>query len=80
MPRGIKKVGIVGAGTMGRRIAYQCVTKGFDTRLFDISSVAVQQARQQIEAWLEERKLGGAADKGTVRRSSEAATSCCQPR
>ncbi len=64
MLRGIKKVGIVGAGTMGRRIAYQCVTKGFDTRLFDISSVAVQQARQQIEAWLEERKLGGRLTKG----------------
>ncbi len=51
----INKVGIVGAGTMGRRIAYGCVIKGKETRLYDIAPEALKSAQQAIQVLIEER-------------------------
>ena len=34
--RKISKVGIIGAGTMGRRIAFSCIIHGINVCLFDI--------------------------------------------
>jgi 3-hydroxybutyryl-CoA dehydrogenase len=55
----INKVGIVGAGTMGRRIAYGCVIKGKETHLYDISSKAAQEARKAIQELIERRMADG---------------------
>ena len=59
--RELSMVAIIGAGTMGRRIAYGCVTRGKLTRLFDTSPAAVEAAvravNQFIDAGARERHL-----------------------
>ena len=47
----IERVGIVGAGTMGSRIAFQCARCGKQVSLYDISSEALDKALEQIRAW-----------------------------
>jgi 3-hydroxybutyryl-CoA dehydrogenase len=51
----IKCVGIVGAGTMGTRIAFQCALSGKEVYLFDISPQVLAQAMRMIRGWLTER-------------------------
>lgn len=51
----ITSVGIVGAGTMGSRIACQCVLCGKEVYLFDTSSQALERALEQNRTWLAER-------------------------
>ncbi|MBW1711541.1 MAG: 3-hydroxyacyl-CoA dehydrogenase family protein [Deltaproteobacteria bacterium] len=53
IPR-IKRVAIVGAGTMGPRIAYRCIVSGLECRLQDISPPALDGARTKIDRWLAE--------------------------
>ena len=43
-------VAVLGAGTMGRGIAHVSALAGFETRLFDIDSGILTQAREAIEA------------------------------
>lgn len=62
----IKTVGIVGAGTMGRRIGFQCVIKGVNVRLFDIMPGAAQEAVRTIKDLIEEREADGRLEKGTL--------------
>ena len=53
IPR-IGRVAIVGAGTMGPKIAYRCVVHGIECRLYDQSAQALAKAMDQIEQWLKE--------------------------
>ena len=50
----IKRVGIVGSGTMGSRIAFQCGRCGTGVNLYDISLEALSTAMTQIHTWYEE--------------------------
>ena len=51
-------VAIIGAGTMGRRIAYGCAVRGVRARLHDVSEEALAGAIEDVRALLE------AADEG----------------
>ncbi len=62
----VRTVGIVGAGTMGRRIGFQCVIKGVKVRLFDIRPEAVPEAARSIRGLIEEREADGRLKKGTL--------------
>lgn len=44
----IKRIGVLGAGTMGQGIAQVAALNGFDVVLFDIHNVALKCAEQQI--------------------------------
>lgn len=55
----ITKVGIVGAGTMGRRIAFGCVIRGKETRLYDILPEATENALETVRGLIEERIADG---------------------
>lgn len=44
----IKRVLVVGAGTMGRQIALQCAMHGLEVHLYDVSAEALDAAQQQI--------------------------------
>ena len=46
---GIRHVLVVGAGTMGRQIAWQCATHGFDVTLTDADPAALERAAKVIE-------------------------------
>ncbi len=55
----MERVGIVGAGTMGRGIAYVAITHGAQVALYDVAAGALEAARAQIEAGLREAAAKG---------------------
>jgi 3-hydroxybutyryl-CoA dehydrogenase len=57
----VKRVGVVGAGTMGNGIAQVFTQAGFDVRLVDTASTALDRARASIE-----RSLGKFVEKGRM--------------
>jgi 3-hydroxybutyryl-CoA dehydrogenase len=46
----IHRVTVLGAGTMGHGIAHASMAAGYDTRLFDVSPVALEKARAAVDA------------------------------
>lgn len=50
----IHNVLIVGAGTMGRQIGFQCAICGFDVTLYDVSRATLKNALIQIKAYAAE--------------------------
>jgi 3-hydroxybutyryl-CoA dehydrogenase len=46
----IRRVAVLGAGTMGHGIAHAAMAAGYDTRLYDVSPDAVEKGRAAIEA------------------------------
>lgn len=48
----IRKVSIIGAGTMGRRIAFQCARSGTACAIYDFDAQALERARADIGNWL----------------------------
>ena len=48
----IKKVAVVGMGTMGTQIGIACARGGFETRLVDVSPQLVEKGLKAIEAFL----------------------------
>ncbi|MBW1944695.1 MAG: 3-hydroxyacyl-CoA dehydrogenase family protein [Deltaproteobacteria bacterium] len=55
----IKTVGIVGSGTMGRRIAFSCILNGKETRLYGRSPEKIQLAIGAVQGLIEERTNDG---------------------
>ena len=49
---GIKRVGVIGAGTMGNGIAQVFAQAGFDVHLVDLAAPALDHAREMIETSL----------------------------
>jgi 3-hydroxybutyryl-CoA dehydrogenase len=48
----IRRLAVLGAGTMGRGIAHAALVGGFDTRLFDVAPASLEQAQADIQAIL----------------------------
>jgi 3-hydroxybutyryl-CoA dehydrogenase len=61
MTHTIKKVAVLGAGTMGAGIAQVFAQSEYDVLLYDIQIEALEKARQQIE-----RSIDAAVDKGKL--------------
>lgn len=57
----MKKISVIGSGTMGRGIAYSCATAGFLTVVQDISESSLETCRTYIE-----RQLGRSVEKGLL--------------
>jgi 3-hydroxybutyryl-CoA dehydrogenase len=64
----IRHIGIVGAGQMGRGIAYVCALAGLDVVLSDVSAAALAQGRDIIE-----RNLARQVARGRIREDDKAA-------
>lgn len=68
----IEHIGITGAGTMGIGIAIAAAQNGFNTTLFDISSEAVEKARQQtatiLAALVDKKKITAEEQKNVFGR------------
>jgi 3-hydroxybutyryl-CoA dehydrogenase len=45
----VRRIAVLGAGTMGHGIAHAAATAGYDTSLFDVDPVALERARIAIE-------------------------------
>ena len=65
----IKKVAIVGAGTMGLGIAQVFAQKGFETILFDLHEEALEKAKAKIS-----KNLEGAIKRGKLTEAEREAT------
>ena len=67
----IRRIAVLGAGTMGHGIAYAAIAGGYDTRMYDVSPDAIDKGRAAIEAILRTGvELGkvAAADADAMRR------------
>lgn len=51
----LSRIGIIGAGTMGTKIAHRCIVSGLETRLYDKYPDALDRAVVQIQEWLSDR-------------------------
>src|SRR6187549_963252 len=60
--REIKRVGVIGAGTMGNGIAQVFAQSGYDVRLVDAMPAALDRARGTIE-----KSLGKFVEKGKLK-------------
>jgi 3-hydroxybutyryl-CoA dehydrogenase len=59
----VRRIAVLGAGTMGHGIAHAAATSGFETTLYDVDASSLDRGRTQIEAVLRKAvELG----KGTV--------------
>ncbi|HTY94828.1 MAG TPA: 3-hydroxyacyl-CoA dehydrogenase NAD-binding domain-containing protein [Steroidobacteraceae bacterium] len=71
-PREIRRVGIVGGGTMGSGIAIACLDAGLETRVTDATATALAACRTRIEAHyaaqVKKGRLGAAAAAERVRQ------------
>jgi 3-hydroxybutyryl-CoA dehydrogenase len=63
----ITNVGIVGAGTMGSRIACQCVLCGKEVYLFDAAPQALERGVEKNQKWINERVDAAQAKKALSR-------------
>lgn len=50
----INKIAVIGAGTMGRGIAYSASLAGYEVRVHDINSESLEKAKEYIERQLDE--------------------------
>jgi 3-hydroxybutyryl-CoA dehydrogenase len=57
----IRRIAVLGAGTMGHGIAHAAISAGYDTHLYDVSADALEQARSSVETI-----LGRAVDLGKI--------------
>jgi 3-hydroxybutyryl-CoA dehydrogenase len=46
----VKRIAVLGAGTMGHGIAHAAIAGGFETRLYDVSDAAVAKGRSAVDA------------------------------
>jgi 3-hydroxybutyryl-CoA dehydrogenase len=59
----VKKIAVLGAGTMGHGIAHAAMAAGFDTALYDISEAAVGKGKSAIDAVISKSvELGKASE------------------
>ncbi len=51
VPEEVRRVLVVGAGTMGQQIGFQCAGHGLDVALYDVAPGALESARGRIDAY-----------------------------
>ncbi|MFZ0380795.1 MAG: 3-hydroxyacyl-CoA dehydrogenase [Solirubrobacteraceae bacterium] len=56
----VRRVAIVGAGTMGQQIGFQCAGHGYNVVLYDVDAAALEAAEQRIETYARGLEGGGA--------------------
>jgi 3-hydroxybutyryl-CoA dehydrogenase len=67
----VRRVAIVGAGTMGQQIGFQCAGHGYDVVLYDVDPAALKAARERIETYAAGLEAGGAIT-AELRESAQA--------
>src|SRR6516162_7665963 len=67
----VRRVAIVGAGTMGQQIGFQCAAHGYDVVLYDVDPSALDAASKRIDAYARGLEAGGAIT-SEVRVSAQA--------
>ena len=65
----VRRILVVGAGTMGHQIALQCATHGYMVHLVDVSKEALARAQEKIRAVLEGRTSRGEITSNSMQES-----------
>lgn len=55
----VRRIAIVGAGTMGQQIGFQCAGHGYDVVIYDVDASAIDAASKRIDAYAEGLEGGG---------------------
>lgn len=55
----VRRVAVVGAGTMGQQIAFQCAGHGYEVVIYDIDPAALEAASGRIDAYADGLVSGG---------------------
>ncbi|HET6866005.1 MAG TPA: 3-hydroxyacyl-CoA dehydrogenase [Solirubrobacteraceae bacterium] len=55
----VRRIAVVGAGTMGQQIAFQCAGHGYDVAVYDVDSAALEAASARIDAYADGLEAGG---------------------
>jgi 3-hydroxybutyryl-CoA dehydrogenase len=55
----VSRVAIVGAGTMGQQIGFQCAGHGYEVVLYDVDPAALEAASARVDAYAEMLETGG---------------------
>ncbi|MGN6871111.1 MAG: 3-hydroxyacyl-CoA dehydrogenase [Solirubrobacteraceae bacterium] len=55
----VRRIAIVGAGTMGQQIAFQCAGHGYDVAVYDLDAAALEAAGARIDAYAGGLEAGG---------------------
>jgi 3-hydroxybutyryl-CoA dehydrogenase len=56
----VRRVAIVGGGTMGQQIGFQCAGHGYDVVIYDVDASALEGARKRIDDYAQGLEAGGA--------------------
>jgi len=65
----IKKVLVVGGGTMGQQIAFQCAAHGYAVIIFDLTDKILKRARLRINSYADYLMAEGRLDEKTAGRA-----------
>ncbi len=65
----IRKVLIVGGGTMGRQIAFQCAAHGYEVTLYDIDEAALERSLRRLAAYADNLVTGGYLEKRAAEKA-----------
>ncbi len=65
----IRKVLIVGGGTMGLQIAFQCAAHGYGVTLYDVDEAALKTALQRLAAYADNLVAGGCLERRTAEKA-----------
>ncbi|WP_371134604.1 3-hydroxybutyryl-CoA dehydrogenase [Phreatobacter sp.] len=72
----LRKIGVIGAGTMGNGIAQTCAAAGFDVVMQDLSDAALARARKTMESSLARQvRKGTLTEAGAVETLARVVTS-----
>lgn len=67
----VRRVTIVGAGTMGQQIGFQCAGHGYDVVIYDVDPAALDAASHRIDSYAAGLEKGGVVAAG-VRTAAQA--------
>lgn len=67
----VRRITIVGAGTMGQQIGFQCAGHGYDVVLYDVDPAALEAASARIDGYAAQLETGGVIT-GELRETARA--------
>jgi len=67
----IKKILVVGGGTMGQQIGFQCAAHGYDVSMYDIDEAVLENARRRLDDYAEFLVSGGHLDRQAAMNGME---------
>jgi len=75
----VRRILVIGSGTMGQQIGLQCATHGYQVVLYDIEPAALETATHRIRAYADDLRAAGLIDAERHERALMAITTSADP-